>query len=67
MPTLSPLAGIVLRVLEPSPGTAEELAAETKLPAGVVDAALAELVAAGCAREVARKRFETTNRGFSSR
>jgi len=39
---LSPLAIVVLDVLRVAPGTAEELALETKLPAGIVDSALAD-------------------------
>jgi len=54
---VSPLARVVLRVLELAPGTAEELARETKLPVGVVDLALTELVNAGRARGVEGKRF----------
>jgi predicted Rossmann fold nucleotide-binding protein DprA/Smf involved in DNA uptake len=44
---LSPIARTVLLGLEAGPATAEELAATTHLPAGVVDAALAELRSAG--------------------
>jgi hypothetical protein len=54
---LSPLARVVLDVLRLAPGTAEELALETKIPAGVVDSALAELVNAGRAVEVEPQRF----------
>jgi hypothetical protein len=44
---LSPLARVVLDVLWPAPGTAADLARETKLPIGVVEIALTELVNAG--------------------
>jgi hypothetical protein len=54
---LSPLARVVYRVLEVAEGTAEDLARETKLPVGVVDAALAELRAAGRAEEFAAARW----------
>jgi hypothetical protein len=57
MPALSPLARVVLDVLRIAPGTAEELALETKIPAAVVDAALAELVSAGRALEAGPRRF----------
>jgi hypothetical protein len=56
-PDLSPLARVVYRVLEVAPGTVDELAAETKLPSGVVDAALAELRGAGRTVEVAPGRW----------
>lgn len=39
---LSPLARVVLNALGVAPATADEQAVETKLPPGVVDAALAE-------------------------
>jgi predicted Rossmann fold nucleotide-binding protein DprA/Smf involved in DNA uptake len=55
---LSPLARVVLDVLSPAPGTAAELARETKLPVGVVEAALAELVGAGRAVEIEPGRFK---------
>jgi hypothetical protein len=57
-PALSPLARVVLNVLRVAPGTAEELALETKLPPAVIDAALAELVSAGRAVEVEPRRFQ---------
>jgi hypothetical protein len=38
-----PLPSVVYRVLEVAVGTAEDLARETKLPTGIVHAALAEL------------------------
>jgi hypothetical protein len=56
---LSALARIVLRALEIAPGTPEELARETKLPAGVVDSALAELRNAGRTEEFEPKRWRT--------
>jgi hypothetical protein len=59
-PDLSPLAQVVYRVLEVAPGTVDELAAETKLPAGVIDAALAELRSAGLAAEVEPGRWRVT-------
>jgi hypothetical protein len=46
----SPLARMVLAALEAGPGTPEDLGLRAKLPAGVVDAALAELRSAGRAR-----------------
>jgi hypothetical protein len=55
---LSPLARVVLDVLRVAPGTADELARETKLPAGVVDSALAELVNSGRAVELEPRRFK---------
>jgi hypothetical protein len=55
---LSPLARVVLDVLRIAPGTAEELALETKIPAAVVDAALAELVSVGRAVEVEPRTFK---------
>jgi len=54
----SPLAIVVLDVLHVAPGTAKELALETKIPPGVVDYALAELVNAGRAVEVEPRRFK---------
>jgi hypothetical protein len=48
---------VVVNVLSPAPGTARELAEETKLPVAVVEAALAELVGAGRAVEVEPERF----------
>lgn len=62
-PALSPLARVVLRVLEIAPGTAEELARETKLPAGVVQFALTELVNAGRARVLQTKRHDASRGG----
>jgi hypothetical protein len=44
---LSPLARIVVDVLRIGASTTKELASETKLPVGVVEAALAELRGAG--------------------
>jgi hypothetical protein len=66
-PDLSPLARVVYRVLEVAPGTPEELARETHLPAGVVDAAPAELRGAGLAEELApgRWRVRASRRGTS--
>jgi hypothetical protein len=58
-PDLSPLARAVYRVLEVAPGAVDELAAETKLPAGVVDAALAELRGAALAAETEPGRWRT--------
>jgi hypothetical protein len=55
---LSPLARVVLYVLRIAPGTAKELALETKLPPAVVDAALAELRHAGRAVEVEPRKFK---------
>jgi hypothetical protein len=54
---ISPLARVVLDVLRPAPGTAADLAPETKLPIGVVEVALTELVNAGKATEIEPKRF----------
>jgi hypothetical protein len=54
---LSPLARVVLDVPRPAPGTAGELARETKLPVGVVDVALTELVNAGRAVRIEPGRF----------
>jgi hypothetical protein len=49
---LSPLARVVLNLLDPAPGTPADLARESKLPVGVVEIALAELRGAGRAEEV---------------
>jgi hypothetical protein len=51
-PSMSPLARVVLDLLAPAPGTAVDLARESKLPVGVVEIALAELRGAGRAEEV---------------
>jgi hypothetical protein len=56
--TLSPLARVVLNVLTSTGAwTAEDLARATKLPAGVVDVALTELVNAGRASGIEPERF----------
>jgi hypothetical protein len=55
---LSPLARVVLDVLAVAPGTADELARETKIPVGVVEVALTELVNAGRAVELEPGRFK---------
>lgn len=58
-----PLARMVLAALAAGPGTAEELGLHTHLPAGVVDAALADLRSAGRAEEAAERRWQATRRG----
>jgi hypothetical protein len=49
---LSPLARVVLNLLDPAPGTPADIARESKLPIGVVEIALAELRGADRAEEV---------------
>jgi hypothetical protein len=49
---LSPVARVVLNLLDPAPGTAADLARESKLPLGVTELALVELRNAGRAEEV---------------
>ncbi len=61
--SLSPLARVVYRVLEVAPGTAAELAAETKLPIGIVEIALTELRNAGRAEQLEPGRWRTIRGG----
>ena len=51
-PAFSPRARVVFNVLRIAPGTIEDLARETKLPPGVIDAALTELRELGRAEKV---------------
>lgn len=56
-PTFSSLARVVFDFLRTAPGTVDDIARDTKLPLGVIEAALAELRSAGRAEKVEGERW----------